>query len=356
MEQHRTSKDIGGDHTQSSHALRFSTGSVPPKQQFEYWRDAINTLIEVSLPEGTESKSGYDANMTLFNLGSMVISSEKFDAVDYKLTDAALRRGNVDHWVLSLNKRGIAKTRIGDTVVENLPGRITPRSLTKAFEGSASAVDMIFVYLPRDLYPDLAPALDSLNSREISSGLSSLLADFLVMMERKLPLLSASELPAAAQATQAMIASCLAPSPDSLFAAKEEIDATLVQRIRTHIRKNLKSAELTPEKIAQAFGISRTQLYRLFERHGGGVAREIRHQRLLASHAALMDRQNQYAIFEIAKEFGFTSGDEFGRTFRNEFGYTPRDARRMHFSATSLSLPLHDRTFNSWMTSLGRAT
>jgi hypothetical protein len=41
-----------------------------------------------------------------------------------------------------------------DAVVESHPGTLSLRSLTRPFKGRSSEVDMVFVYIPRDLYPE----------------------------------------------------------------------------------------------------------------------------------------------------------------------------------------------------------
>ncbi|NKK75457.1 helix-turn-helix domain-containing protein [Rhizobium leguminosarum bv. viciae] len=340
-----------GSQPTNSATMHFSTGGLRPDQQFAAWRDEMNSLIEVSLPDGVRPADGYKAEMTLFNLGKMVLSSEKFDAMDYELTTSAMRRGNVDHWVLSLNKCGFAKTRVGDFVSENIPGRLNSRALTRPFKGAASAVEMIFVYLPRDLFPELAGTLDALGARAFEDRLSGLLADFLLLTETRLPTLSDEEMPVAASAVETMISTCLAPTKDKLFSAREQLELTMRQRIRSYIRHNLLSSELSPNDICRKFQVSRSQLYRIFNGEGG-IAREIRYQRLMAAHSALSDANNRRAVYDIALEFGFTSGDEFGRTFRAEFGYSPTEARSV--SRKSILRSTSANSFGDLMQNLGR--
>lgn len=337
----------------NSATMHFTTAGFRPDQQFAVWRDEINSLIEVSLPDGVQLGDGYRAEMTLFNLGSMVLSSEKFDAMDYELSTTAMRRGNVDHWVLSLNKRGFAKTRVHDFVSDNVPGRLNSRALTRPFKGTASAVEMIFVYLPRDLFPELVGTLDAFSATAVEDGLSGLLADFLLLMETRLPSLSDEEMPVAAAAVEMMISTCLAPTKDKLFSAREQLELTMRQRVRSYVRQNLRSSRLSPADICRNFQISRSQLYRMFD-GDGGVAREIRHQRLMAAHSALSKTNDRRPVYDIAQEFGFTSGDEFGRSFRKEFGYSPTEARSLPGPRTPPSIRTGADSFGDWMQSLGR--
>lgn len=101
----------------------------------------------------------------------------------------------------------------------------------------------------------------------------------------------------------------------------------LIYQIKRHIRHNLQSVDLSPDQLAQQFGISRRRLYQLLE-PVGGIAR---YQRQLRLQRCLADLQNpQYAhqqIAEIAYRWGFKNLGTFNRNFRAFFGVTPSDAR-----------------------------
>ncbi|WP_331313707.1 helix-turn-helix transcriptional regulator [Methylobacterium mesophilicum] len=78
--------------------------------------------------------------------------------------------------------------------------------------------------------------------------------------------------------------------------------------------------------MARALGMSRSQLYRLFEPEGG-VARYLARQRLAAVRAALDNPLEPRSIGAIAEAYGFGSGAQLSRAFRETYGLTPRDYR-----------------------------
>jgi AraC-like DNA-binding protein len=214
---------------------------------------------------------------------------------------------------------------------------------------------MTFVFISRDSCPEFAAIFDAASNLKISGALSALLADFLLILESRLPFLEAHQLPVLGRSALSMIATCLAPTRDTLAYARPEIAATLLERAKRYIRSNIGSHTLSAEELCLALGVSRTQLYRLFEGHGG-VAREIRLQRLIASHAVLVDPNDRRPVYRISEDFGFTSADEFGRAFRRQFGYTPGDARylRRRQEAVAYGLPPEGDDFRGWMRDLGR--
>lgn len=334
--------------------LVFSTCEHPLGQQFDLWCSAIDSITEVSRPADVPSGTGYDANLRAFNLGNLVLSSEQFDAMDYEVRPRELRRNGVDHWMLTLNKQGSAVSRTGDFIMNSRPGELSVRSLTRPFSGHCSRVELLILYVPRDAYPHLAGTIDALNGTSASGGVFSLLADYLLLLEARLPTLDDRAFRQIAQACESMITSCLAPTQDSIEAARAQLAMTMRERAKRYIRSRMRSADLSPDEVGKALGMSRTQLYRLFEQDGG-VAREIRMQRLAAAHASLADLGTEKKISEIAYEFGFSSPDEFGRAFRRQYGYSPKDARYLGVHVHSLATVDRQGDFNSLMKNLGRA-
>ncbi|MCK0198537.1 AraC family transcriptional regulator [Ancylobacter sp. 6x-1] len=333
--------------------LRFSTQGHGPRDQFDRWRETLETIVDARLPPEVKPSDGYKAEITAVHFGNLIFSAESFDAVEYELTAREARRGKVDHWLVTLNKRGRFVSRMGDDTMESSPGTIGVRSLTRPFKGYASTVDMIFLYIPRDLHPSLSASLDALNNTAMSGGMQVLLREFLLLLERQILNLATDELPRVARALDAMLTACLVASPDALAEAKPELMATLRGRARRHIREHIRSPTLSPDELSRVLGISRTQLYRLFDGEGG-IARQIRVQRLLLARAALLDPSNLRPIYQIAQEFGFGSQTEFGRSFRQHFGCTPMDARRSSEAVISSVSCSPTQSFTDWMLNLGR--
>ncbi|MBN9057708.1 MAG: helix-turn-helix domain-containing protein, partial [Rhizobiales bacterium] len=133
-------------------------------------------------------------------------------------------------------------------------------------------------------------------------------------------------LPQVVEATRAMIAACVRPSMERVEVAHDAIVATLMERARVVIRQNLGSVTFGPDRLAQALGVSRSKLYRMFEPFGG-VARYVHRQRLVAAHSALSDVANKTPIIQIAEALGFSDASGFSRAFKQEFGHSPSEAR-----------------------------
>jgi AraC-like DNA-binding protein len=78
-----------------------------------------------------------------------------------------------------------------------------------------------------------------------------------------------------------------------------------------------------------ALGLSRSVLYRLFERDGGLLAYD-RLRRLRSAHRAMCNPLNTSTLVELAKRYGFRDQAALLRSFRKTFGYSPSELRRRH--------------------------
>ncbi len=103
-------------------------------------------------------------------------------------------------------------------------------------------------------------------------------------------------------------------------------DDALFSRMMSWARENLASFELGPMALAAQFGLSRRQVYRLFEQRATTPAACLWELRLSEAHDRLLaDRQS--AITEIAHSVGFKDSAHFSRAFRLRYGYAPRATR-----------------------------
>ncbi|KQN39322.1 hypothetical protein ASG37_06980 [Sphingomonas sp. Leaf407] len=93
--------------------------------------------------------------------------------------------------------------------------------------------------------------------------------------------------------------------------------------------------------ITAALGISRSVVYRLFERDGGLLAYD-RMRRLRAVHRAMSNPLNGSTLVELAARYGFRDQAALSRSFRKAFGSAPSDLGHGHaaiLSSTASAIP-----------------
>jgi AraC-like DNA-binding protein len=157
-----------------------------------------------------------------------------------------------------------------------------------------------------------------------------------------------------------MIAACFRTTAQSVARARPVIEATLLERIRAHIETILGSPGLSTDALCQAFGISRSALYRLFEPLGG-VSAYIQARRLARAHADLArPTKAPRKIYDIAYRWGFVSEAHFSRAFRRAFGVTPGDVRagamgKRATTESGITDLASERAYREWLRSLRHA-
>ena len=180
--------------------------------------------------------------------------------------------------------------------------------------------------MARDAFRDIAPLLDAACGSTRDTPLGHLLGDYMMALQRHLPDIMEADFPRLARAVGAMVAAAVAPSADRVAVARRQINVRRKERVRRVIRKHLRTPTFRSSILCRLVGMSRSNLYRLFE-DTGGVARYIQRERLLEAHAVLTDPATKKSISAIAEDLRFADASSFSRTFRREFGHSPGEVR-----------------------------
>ena len=327
----------------------FTTRSVRPRDQHEAWRERFLPVLEVSGKYAADD--GFPAENEVWNLGGLVMSRVSAPPVRVVRRRVHLRRDPVDHWVLTYCRRGATIIRTDRTSLEAPAGVPFLWSLGEESQSERTHVDRIQLFMPRDVFRDIAPLLDAARGSVLDTQLGRLLGDYLLAVERRLPSLSSVELPQLTSAMRAVVAATVLPSADRLEAARSQIEFGQLERVRQAVRRNLRSPTLGPRTLCRLAGMSRSALYRLLE-GDGGVARYIQRQRLLSAHAVLSDPTIVAPISAIVESFCFADASAFSRAFRREFGRSPSEARS-DFSGGMAAFPVPNEPATSQAADFG---
>lgn len=140
--------------------------------------------------------------------------------------------------------------------------------------------------------------------------------------------MTAADAPALRDATIALLRATLAPNADDLAAIRPQSAAMMRERGRALIRARMGAVTLTPNRLCQEAGLSRSALYRLFEPLSG-VAAVMQMERLAAARRQLEDPSERRSIWQIAQSVGFHDPSVFSRAFRRRYGAAPGEVREL---------------------------
>lgn len=297
--------------------LHFTTRHVSRADQFDAWRSYNAAAVDL---ECDDRSAGFCAEHTSWDLGGLVFTRATMPPVQRRWRHIGDR--SLDHWCLVL----ATSASTGEAWSSATAPQLAFRSLRRPFEGAGADSGVLTLFMPRDLFRGVAPALDGAATDAPGGALAALLADFLTALDRRLPTAREEDLPGMAAAARGVVAACLAPSPATVEAARDPLAACVLDRARTIVRANLASPSLGPKLLGRELGVSRSSLYRIFDPLGG-VAAYIQRERLHEAHARLCDPADPRPIVQIASSVGMLDASGFSRAFKRMFGYTPRETR-----------------------------
>jgi AraC-like DNA-binding protein len=307
--------------------LVVSTSGLPPRHQFEAWRDLCVPYLDTGRPRAVDA-AGFEARGTALPFGSFMHYHATLPPYDYSRSQARIRRDSLDHWIIAVCRRGTQRQRSGDAEITFRPGVPYVLTMAHAFEAvrEGAEIEWDSLFVARDAVPELEPMLSAALYAPLDGPTGRLLAAFLGSLREVADELKASDLPHLDAVAKSVLAAAVNGCRDRVEGARPQMEHLHLARIKRLIRSNLAAATLGPARLCALGGLSRSALYRLFEPFGG-VARYIQHERLLAAYRALTDPADRRSIAQMAEAVGFFEPSSFSRAFRAEFGVAPRELR-----------------------------
>jgi AraC-like DNA-binding protein len=300
-----------------------TTAAVEPKAQLEAWREWFWPLLDVS----SESEDGpFVAENTVWNLGGLLMSRVSAPAVRVTRSKTNLVRAPVDHWVVTYCRAGSTAYSTDQAELKAPAGVPYLWSLGEPSVCVRDQVDRIQIFIPRDAFQDVSSLIDANRSSTLQTPFGLLLASYIDLLERHLPSMTEADANRLGEATRSLIAASFAPTSERIKHAELGIMLGTIERVRQAVQTHLMSPTLGPAFLCSTLGISRSQLYRAFECHGG-VDRYIKSRRLLKAFQMLSDPAQKTPIQKIANDFFFANASSFSRAFKQEFDCSPTDVR-----------------------------
>jgi AraC-like DNA-binding protein len=104
--------------------------------------------------------------------------------------------------------------------------------------------------------------------------------------------------------------------------------AASLRRIKRYLDRNVGNVDIDVDTVANAMGVSKRYLFKLFERDGSSVMRYLLQQRLATAKRILATNDVGLRITDIAERCGFSSVAHFSRAFKKQYGTSPTEHQR----------------------------
>ncbi|WP_321377435.1 helix-turn-helix domain-containing protein [Rhizobium sp.] len=295
----------------------------------DVWRAAIAPMFDCRRIRGTTAT--FSSSLDAYQLGPSIICESSVENTRFGRDKPQITMDDLDHIVITCLLNGEIRALQQGKPIGCKAGDVIMTDLSTQARFSIKKCHALHLFMPRvNLREWITPI--GPNDMRIFNGKSPaamFVRGVLTSLIDIAPEMSANDALNTAGLLPDLIISCLGSGyePATPTAPKSNLST----RIRTHIENNLHRPLLTPALLAEETGVSRSQLFRVFE-NAGGVETYIRKRRLHRSLHVLRDPgQRHRSIGDIAYELGFADEAHFGRLFKKHFGLTPRAAR----SATS---------------------
>ncbi|MDV2986688.1 UNVERIFIED_CONTAM: AraC family transcriptional regulator [Methylobacteriaceae bacterium AG10] len=282
-----------------------------------------------------------------YNLKQIVFGEIEAPAQVMERSASYVAAQNFDHITLNLQVAGRAQITAANRCGEVGQEAFTITDMGQPIKLEITRARGLRVTLPRRLLNGWRGDLSDWHGRSVpstDSPLTRLLANHLKSMAACLPTATPLQKELLASATASLCNAAFLGETDSAY----DHAAVSVISMRQFIDQNL--ASVTAEMLMAKFGLSRTPLYKIFEKDGGVYA-YIRNRRLAyAMQQLVRSGQRRPTIKQLTFACGFENEQVFSRAFRRKYGCNPSEV-----NATTLPAANWDRSsrYIAWLKDLG---
>ncbi len=313
----------------------FSTSSLPPELRVAGWTRAVSDRFVESGFKVLDPE-GFDASMLNRDVADLALTRIVSAGHHHKRVTRSQRqagRAGEAFFLVSLQLEGHCRVTQDGREALLTPGQFSIYDTRRPYELLLEQdYQQAVLRIPRASLCERLPGCDLLTARAVAAD--SLPARLLVQMVRETCNGTGTLDPRAAADVSEGILSILTGGLRGLHdgAAAQPTRAPgagrQLARIKAHALAHLSDPDLSVSGIAQALGLSKSYLHKLFRDEGSTLERWIWSERLAACRLALQDPSRaMHTITEIAYGHGFSDAAHFSRSFQRRYGCAPRDCR-----------------------------
>ncbi|MFD1197684.1 helix-turn-helix domain-containing protein [Brucella gallinifaecis] len=312
----------------------FSTNMVDAKRKDDLWRETIKPIYEVS--ENTDEKiKGFHGSVRWRAIGSLLIGNSTFNSQRYVRTKRTIAQSGLDHYIIQIVTAGTMYSTFNDVEVYAQPGDIYITDLSQTTAGEVSAGSRININISKNELEKIY-AWKNLHGVILKQHLPStkILSNYIQGIINIEAEFSAVEAIGIKEALLSLLSSSLNGVDKGLSGDWVPI-LNIRHRIIAFIENNLANPLLCPQFIIEHFHISRSNLYRLFEKHGG-ISKFIRDKRLKLAYKIIMFSPDRVpSIKEISYRCGFNDPSQLIKSFKKMYGVNPKGVKENKYLLNS---------------------
>ena len=309
----------------------WSTDSVPAATRFDEWREACCQHVYALTPE-RQARQPFHGAIARRHLGALDVTDIVCDGHLVQRREQDIDESPGDTYYIYLQRQGRAWfEQHGQRCVAEA-GDIVIADPNLAFStGSEDAFDFRLWRIDRArLRPLLALRSGELPMRRMGREHAErhLIASWLDGLLRHHAGLSPASLDVAFGTLCALVAGAAGAAAEQHEPARLARRHALLLRVKQQVELRSAEMDLTPERIARAFGLSLRTLHQLFALSDCSFHEFLTRTRLARAHTLLRDPASRHlGTAEIGFAAGFGEVSTFYRRFKQRYGMAPGEFR-----------------------------
>jgi AraC-like DNA-binding protein len=321
-------EDLGHAETVRPQVDVWPTDAARAHERYSYWREALcQSVFKISIEAVPER---FSARVAARGCGPLRFFRSEASGYRVVRSQRGIESAPTDHYSVYLQVSGQAVIEQGDETFTYHPNDISIVDGRYPFRADVSGAGACAIaVIPRAMIDRRAPWLSWRPLHRLAAT-----SRFVDLAGRHI-----MELTAEGSRLSDRTATLLTDNLCNLLALASVPDIApgrlqpelQIEAIFAFCRQHLHHPDLSPQFVADHFGIALRTLHLRFQKTGQSFGRWVLDHRLDACRAALRDdNQRTLNISEIAYRWGFNDLSHFNKAFRARFNETPREARMTH--------------------------
>lgn len=314
----------------------WDTGGLRPPMVQDYWQGAVReafTLLETVPRSGDYCRS----TVRLHQVGDVSIANLASYAQVVTRTSSTIRQCADDFFFANLQVAGRCSVEQDGRRIEVGPGNFYLVDTARPYcLDYLEPVQLLSYRLPRSLLMGRIPKARQATAVRVDAafGLGYLAANLMVSLSKCSEQLDSASSVRACDALVDIISLAVVNSAAGGNCPVMGVREALYGAIGAHVRDNCVDAELSLDKVACRFRVSRRYVQTLFSERGQTFSGMLMDARL--DHAQSLLRNSDSKIVSIAMESGFSDASYFGKVFRKKIGSTPSQWRAWNLRGSAI--------------------
>ncbi|MBZ9742333.1 MULTISPECIES: helix-turn-helix domain-containing protein [unclassified Mesorhizobium] len=303
----------------------------PGEECFAAWKNALSLLVDCSIPESADPAL-FDFHGCSWQLPGAFLHANGGSAMAMSRTQQVIDDRPTQHMVLYMVLEGQVTSSYDGLIQEHVPGDIVVVDYSSPYESRTSGYEGVALTLDKASVP--AGLQNNVHGLVLtaSEDAGAMLGTQIMALVKHIDGLSIHQ----SQVTVDGILRFAAAAFGAPTTRHRRDKRFLFQRASSTARQKLSDPDFGPSELAAVLGVSRSNLFRLFEPHGG-VQRWMLAERLRVCLQSILRSTSDHKIAAIARNHGFRSESHFSRAFQKRYQISPSSVRALNHDSTRMA-------------------